>query len=88
MENAGSTEPGDVISELEGMEFADDPRGSITIDPDSHQAQAPTIIGTTSTDDEVPYEGVGLAPSQSISVDRGTVVDLLEQAETDLPPGI
>jgi branched-chain amino acid transport system substrate-binding protein len=88
MENAGSTEPGDVISELEGMEFADDPRGPITIDPDSHQAQAPTIIGTTSTDDEVPYEGVGLAPSQSISVDRGTVVDLLEQAETDLPPGI
>lgn len=88
MENAGGTEPDGIISELEGMEFGDDPRGSITMDADTHQAQAPTSIGTTSTDDDVPYDGVGLQPSQSISVDRQTLSDLLSQAETNLPPGI
>jgi len=88
MENAGSTDPGDFIPELEGMEFGDDPRGTITVDADSHQAQAPTIIGTTSTDDDVPYDGVGLQPSESLSVDRSTLSDLLSGAETDLPPGV
>lgn len=88
MESAGSTEPGAIISELEGREFAEDPRGSITIDADSHQAQAPTIIGTTSRQDDVPYDGVGLQPSQSISVDRQTLSDMLSQAETNLPPGV
>ncbi|WP_137283771.1 ABC transporter substrate-binding protein [Halorussus salinisoli] len=88
MENAESTDPGDYIPELEGMEFADDPRGSITIDADSHQAQAPTVIGTTSSEDDVPYDGVGLQPSQSISADRQTLTDLLSQADTDLPPGV
>jgi branched-chain amino acid transport system substrate-binding protein len=85
IENAGSTNPDDIISELEGMEF-DGPRGSWRIDPDSHQATAPTIIGETSTDDDVPYDGVGLEPSQAVSLDQETAADLLEG--TDLPPGL
>ena len=76
-----------LISELEGMEFEEDPRGSIAMDPDSRQADALTIIGTTSRDD-VPYDGVGLDPSHSIGVDRETVVELLEEGGSDLPPGI
>ena len=88
MENAGGTNPDDIISQLEGMEFADDPRGSITIDADSHQAQAPTSIGTTNGDADVPYDGVGLQPSQSIGADRQTLTDLLSQADTNLPPGV
>ena len=88
MENAGSTKPGDIISQLEGMKFENDPRGPITMDADSHQAQAPTVIGTTSKKDDVPYDGVGLQPSQSMSVDRKTLSDLLSQADTNLPPGV
>ncbi|NEU57779.1 ABC transporter substrate-binding protein [Halorussus sp. MSC15.2] len=88
MENAGSTNPDDIASQLEGMQFQNDPRGPITIDADSHQAQAPTVIGTTSSEDDVPYDGVGLQPSQSISADRKTLTDLLSQADTNLPPGV
>ncbi|NHN57655.1 MULTISPECIES: ABC transporter substrate-binding protein [Halorussus] len=88
MENAGSTNPDDVISQLEGMQYQDDPRGPISIDANSHQAQAPTIIGTTSSQDDVPYDGVGLQPSESISVDRSTLSDMLSQADTNLPPGV
>ncbi|MDX1744904.1 MAG: hypothetical protein R3324_03105, partial [Halobacteriales archaeon] len=87
-ENAGSTDRDDVISELEGMEF-DSPEGPIRIDPDSHQANAPTVIGKTSRDDDVPYDGVGLNPTQVVEApDRETLADLLAQADTDLPPGV
>jgi ABC-type branched-subunit amino acid transport system substrate-binding protein len=89
MENAGSTNSDDIISELEGMEFAADPRGPIKIDPKSHQANAPTIIGTTSRDDDVPYDGVGLKPSRSIDApDRKTLANHLKKAGSDLPPGV
>ncbi|WP_227379712.1 ABC transporter substrate-binding protein [Haladaptatus halobius] len=88
MENAGGTNPGDIISQLEGMKYADDPRGSIKIDPNSHQADAPTIIGTTSKKDDVPYDGVGLQPSQSVSANRKTLTNLLNKANTNLPPGV
>ena len=88
MENAGSTDRDDIISELEGMEF-DSPEGPIRIDPDSHQANAPTVIGKTSRDDDVPYDGVGLEPTQVVDApDRDTLADLLAQADTDLPPGV
>lgn len=87
MENASSTKPDDIISQLEGMQF-NGPRGKWKIDSNTHQATAPTIIGTTSKKDDVPYDGVGLQPSQSISLDRKTAQDLLNKAGSDLPPGI
>jgi len=82
----GSTKPDDVISQLEGMSYEKDPRGPITISADSHQANAPTVIGSTSTGDDVPYDGVGLKPSYSYSMDRSTAVDLLQGS--GLPPGV
>lgn len=85
IEAAGSTTPEDMIAELEGMSF-NGPRGEWTIDPDSHQANAPTVIGETSMDDDVPYDGVGLSPTQTYSLSRSDALDLLEG--TDLPPGL
>lgn len=85
MESAESTAPEDIISELEGMEYTG-PRGTWKIDPDSHQATAPTIIGTTSKDDDVPYDGVGLKPSRSYTLDRSTALDLLKGS--GLPSGL
>ena len=86
IEAAGSTEPDAIISELEGASFEQDPRGSITIDPDSHQASAPTVIGETSRDDDVPYDGVGLSPTETYTLDRQTATDLLEGS--GLGPGV
>jgi branched-chain amino acid transport system substrate-binding protein len=88
MEAAGSTNPEDVVSEMEGLEFAEDPRGPITLDPDSHQANAPTVIGETSTDDEVPYDGVGLSPTETYTLGRSEAEELLDAAGSDLPPGL
>ncbi|WP_254537136.1 ABC transporter substrate-binding protein [Halomarina litorea] len=85
IEAAGSTEPDAIISEMEGMSHTG-PRGEWTLDADSHQASAPTIIGETSKDDDVPYEGVGLKPVQSVSLDKQEAYDLLKG--TDLPPGM
>ena len=86
MEAAGSTNPADVISEMEGLTFAEDPRGSITLDADSHQASAPMVIGETSRDDDVPYDGVGLTNTETYTLDRSTSEDLL--SGSDLPPGV
>ncbi|MFD1511742.1 ABC transporter substrate-binding protein [Halomarina rubra] len=85
IENAGSTEPDAIISEMEGMEY-EGPRGTWRIDPDSHQATAPTIIGETSTNDDVPYEGVGLDPVESVSLEKSRAQELL--ADSGLPPGL
>ncbi len=85
IEGAGSTEPDAIISEMEGMSFADDPRGEITFDPESHQADAPTIIGETTRDADVPYDGVGL-DAQAVSLSKDEANRLLEG--TDLPPGL
>lgn len=84
MENAGSTEPDAIISEMEGMEY-DGPRGKWKLDADSHQATAPTIIGETTTDDDVPYEGVGL-DAKGVSLDAGKAKELL--SGSGLPPGL
>ena len=86
IEAAGSTEPDAIISELEGRSFEQDPRGPITIDPDSHQANAPTVIGETSREDDVPYDGVGIANAETYTLDRSTATDLL--SGTDLAPGV
>ncbi|MEF8913491.1 ABC transporter substrate-binding protein [Natronomonas sp.] len=85
IEAAGSTNPDDIISEMEGMEFTG-PRGTWTIDPESHQASAPTVIGETSMDADVPYDGVGLTNTETYTLDRSTAEDLL--SGSDLPPGI
>jgi branched-chain amino acid transport system substrate-binding protein len=86
MEAAGSTDPDDVIAEMEGLTFEDDPRGSITLDADSHQSNAPMVIGETSRDDDVPYDGVGLTNTETYTIDRSTAEDLL--SGSDLPPGV
>jgi len=86
MEQAGSTNFDDVISELEGMTFEDDPRGPVTLDADSHQANAPTMIGEVSDSDDVPYDGPGLDPTFTYSLDRETATDLLDGS--GLPPGV
>ena len=86
IEAAGGTEPEGIISELEGMSFEDDPRGPITIDPDTHQANAPAVIGETSTQDDVPYDGVGQINNQTYTLDRQRATDLLQGS--DLAPGV
>ena len=85
IEAAGSTEPDDIVAEMEGLEFTG-PRGTWTLDPDSHQATAPTVIGETSLDADVPYDGVGLVNTETYSLDRSTAEDLLSDSE--LPPGV
>jgi len=86
IEAAGSTNPDDIISQMEGYTFEEDPRGPVTIDAESHQANAPTVIGETSHDVDVPYEGASLANTQTYTVERSTASDLLEGS--GLPPGM
>ena len=85
MEQAGSTEFGDVVEELSGMTFEDDPRGRVTFS-EHNQAEAPTVIGEVSDDDDVPYDGPGLSPTRTYTLDRSTAADLLEGS--GLPPGV
>lgn len=86
IEAAGGTDPTDVITELEGASFQRDPRGPITINPESHQATAPAVIGETSRSDDVPYDGVGLTPTKTYRLDRSTAKTLLKESE--LGPGV
>lgn len=86
IESVGGTDSKDLVSELEGMKFEQDPRGTITIDPDSHQANAPTVIGETSKADDVPYDGVGLEPSETYTLSRSKAKELL--GDSGLAPGI
>ena len=86
IEAAESTEPDAIIGELEGRSFEQDPRGPITIDADSHQANAPTVIGETTMDADVPYDGVGLTNTETFTLDRETAIDLL--SGTNLAPGV
>lgn len=88
MESTESTEPEDIIGALEGMQF-DSPEGQIRLDPDSHQANGPVIVGRTSTEDNVPYDGLGLTDNDLIPPpSRSDMAQMLEDAGTDLPPGI
>ncbi|SDF82066.1 ABC transporter substrate-binding protein [Halorientalis regularis] len=86
IEAAGSTNPDDIISEMEGLTYENDPRGSITIDAETHQATANCVIGESSFDADVPYDGAGQVNTQTYSLDRDTALDLLEGS--DLPPGL
>ena len=86
IEAAGSTEPDAIIGEMEGLTFEDDPRGSITLNADSHQANATCIIGESSHDADVPYDGPGQVNTQEYSITRDEAVGLLEGS--GLPPGM
>ncbi|MHB9288658.1 ABC transporter substrate-binding protein [Halobacteriales archaeon Cl-PHB] len=85
MEAAGGTATEDVVAELEGIEMTG-PRGSWTIDPDSHQATAPAVLGVTSSDDDVPYDGLGLSDTKLANPTREEAADLLEGS--GFPPGL
>jgi branched-chain amino acid transport system substrate-binding protein len=94
IEAAGSTEADDVISQMEGYTFEDDPRGTVTLDETSHQANASCVIGESSQDADVPYDGVGQTNIQTYTIERSEARDLLEgsagllDGSTDLPPGM
>lgn len=86
IEAAGSTNEDDIISELEGITIDNDPRGPTTISPETHQATAPCVIGETSFDVDVPYDGAGLANTQTYTLSREESLELLEGS--GLGPGI
>lgn len=86
IEAAGSTNEDDIISELEGITIDNDPRGPTTISPETHQATAPCVIGETSFDIDVPYDGAGLANTQTYTLSREESLELLEGS--GLGPGI
>ncbi|WP_299237458.1 ABC transporter substrate-binding protein [Natronomonas sp.] len=86
IEETGSTNPDDIISFMEGYTYEDDPRGATTLDSTHHQANAPCVIGESSFDADVPYEGAGQVNTQTYTLDRDTATDLLEGSE--LPPGL
>jgi branched-chain amino acid transport system substrate-binding protein len=94
IEAAGSTNPDDIISQMEGYTFENDPRGTITLDETSHQANASCVIGESSQDADVPYDGAGQINRQTYTLGRSEAQDLLEGSEgllggsNDLPPGI
>jgi branched-chain amino acid transport system substrate-binding protein len=86
IEAAGSTNPDDLVSELEGITIDNDPRGPTTIDENTHQATAPCVIGETSFDADVPYDGAGLVDTQTYSLTRERSLELLEGS--GLGPGL
>ena len=86
IEAAGGTNAEDIISQLEGMSFKQDPRGEITINPESHQASAPAVIGKTSKQDDVPYNGVGLTETETYTLNRQKATELLQGS--GLAPGV
>lgn len=87
MEAAGGTRPEAVIAQLEGATFEKDPRGPTTVDPESHQATAPAVIGETAPNDEVFYGGsVGIGSPKTYTLDRSTASELLDGS--GLPPGV
>ncbi len=85
MEAAGGTKTEDVVSELEGIQMSG-PRGSWKIDPKSHQATAPSVLGVTSSDDDVPYDGKGLSSNKQVKLTRDKAASLLEGS--GFPPGL
>ncbi len=85
MEAAGGTKTGDVVSELEGIEVSG-PRGTWKMDPESHQANAPSVLGVSSSDDDVPYDGLGLSNNKQVTLTRDESTSLLEGS--GFPPGL
>lgn len=94
IEAAGGTNADDIISQLEGYTFENDPRGTITLDETSHQANASVIIGEASQDADVPYDGPGQTNTQQYTVTRSRAQELLQGSQglldgsSNLPPGM
>jgi ABC-type branched-subunit amino acid transport system substrate-binding protein len=86
IEAAGGTNADDIISELEGITIDNDPRGQTTIQENTHQATAPCVIGETSFDADVPYDGAGLINTQTYTLTRERSLELLEGS--GLGPGL
>jgi len=86
IEAAGSTEPDAIIEQMEGYTFEDDPRGTITLDATSHQANATTIVGEASHDADVPYDGAGQVNTEEYQIERERAIELLDGS--GLPPGM
>lgn len=86
IEETGSTEPDDIIEFMEGYTLEDDPRGPTTIDSTHHQANVSVVIGESSLDADVPYDGAGQVNTQLYEIERDEALELLEG--TDLPPGM
>ncbi|MCQ4332034.1 ABC transporter substrate-binding protein [Natronomonas sp. F2-12] len=86
IEEAGGTNPDDLIDVMEGYTYDDDPRGSITLDSTHHQANASCVIGESSFDADVPYDGAGQVNIETYEIEREEALDLLEGS--DLPPGM
>lgn len=86
IEETGGTDSDELVDFMEGYTYDDDPRGSTTLDPDHHQSNASCVIGESSHDADVPYEGSGQINTQEYTLDRETSLDLLEGS--GLPPGL
>jgi len=86
IESAGGTDSDDLVAELEGITIDNDPRGPTTMKESTHQATAPTVIGETSFDADVPYDGAGLANTQTYTLSREEAMDLLDGS--GLGPGV
>jgi branched-chain amino acid transport system substrate-binding protein len=86
IEAVGGTNPDDLISQMEGYTYEDDPRGSVTLDAETHQATANCVIGESSFDADVPYDGAGQANTQTYSLSRERSLELLDGS--GLPPGL
>ena len=86
IEETGGTDPDEIIEFMEGYTSDDDPRGPSPISEDNHQAASSVVIGETSFDADVPYDGAGLVNTEQYEIERDEALDLLEG--TNLPPGM
>jgi hypothetical protein len=57
-----------------------------TLGGTSQQATTGAVIGETTSDADVPYDGVGLTNTQTYPLDRERAAELL--SSSDLPPGL
>jgi len=77
------TNSDDIVGELEGMTY-DGVRGEVTIDADSHQANAPAVGGVSTYSEDLGR--ATLEPVQTYEPDAEEIRSLLEGSE--LPPGV
>lgn len=86
IEETGSTAPSDLVEFLRGHSESRDPRGPSAYDDTSQQMQTTAVIGESTFDGDVPYDGATQTNFELYELDRETAVDLLEG--TGLPPGV
>ena len=83
IESAGSADADDVIDELEGFEHSG-PVGDYRINPDTHQAELPSVWGETVQDSE--YDTSVIDPVHRRDAPPDELRSLLE--DSDLPSGV